>query len=200
MNLTKVLTGVATLAAMVLMLFGVSSAMAESTVLCSSDEEGRPNCAAGNVVNAVHYTGTINVLTSLGNVPCNALFSGTPLGLASPLIIHGNFTYSLCPNGCEVIKELSTGGLIKLLKTGATNGTFVGEGFEMSVECFLSGISCAYSFVGLGGGMTSANLPTTAGKMTISEQALSKTGGFFCPKTAKLDLTMESLTDVYIKN
>jgi hypothetical protein len=178
-------------------LLGAPSAMAESTVLCSNNEGGAQTCAAGNQVGTVHYVGTVQALTSLGNVACTALFSGTAGVLASPLDLHGNFSYSGCTTGC-ILREGSGSALLKLLKTNATEGTLTGENFVLEIECTLS-INCSYSFGTASGRVTSANLPTTAGQMLMTEQALTKTIGFLCPSTAKLDMSLTSLTDVYVK-
>ena len=85
--------GLAALAALTAMAFvGASSAMAESTTLCSADGSG---CG----ITHVHETsvGKAKLLTSFGTTECNVLFLGDArAALASPLVIDGTFTYTNC--------------------------------------------------------------------------------------------------------
>jgi hypothetical protein len=177
---------------------GASSAMAETSALCKSNESGQPICAAGNQLGELHYVSSeMKILNGLQNVTCESLFKGTAWGLFTnePVKITGKFTYFNCNGSCEV--EQITEGEFKLLKTTATEGVMVGTGVKFKVACLF--INCVYTWEGLGVGATSANLPTTAGKWIVTEQELERTPGGTCPMTTKLHMAMESLTDVYIK-
>jgi len=192
--------GLAAIAAVAAMAFvGASSAMATfPTQLCSSNEGGALTCSAGNVVTHVHFVDSAaKLLTNVLNVTCNALFLGDSLGLAQPLLVHGEFTYSGCNNGCTA--EDLEGGLLLILKTAANLAEVKGDGFKVNVHC-LNVIECEYDGQGLVGHGLGANLPTTAGEVSISEQTVHSVGGLLCPSTAKLDALFESLTDVYIKS
>src|SRR5262249_4119350 len=100
--------GLAALAALLAMAFvGASSAMAESTALCSADIETEEEESAGSIKNEcevthVHETsvGKGKLLSSSLNVECDVLFLGEVVATGSPLRIEGNFTYSNCNAGC----------------------------------------------------------------------------------------------------
>jgi hypothetical protein len=175
-----------------------SAAMAETSALCNSNESGQEVCAAGNQLGKLHYVAPeIKILNELQNVTCESLFEGNAFGLFTnaPVKIVGKFIYTNCNGSCTVVQL--TEGELKLLKTTATEGTMTGTGIKVEVACLF--IKCVYTWEGLSAGATSANLPTTAGKFLITAQELKKTEGKTCPTTTKLDMLMESLTDVYIK-
>lgn len=185
--------GFAAVAAIAAMAFlGASSAMAESTQLCSHNEAP---CAAGNVISHVHFVDPDAILeTNVLTVECESLFLGDSLGLAAPLVIHGNFTYSNCSSGCTAT-QTSTSALIEVLKEGA-GGSVKGTA-EVNVHCG-SLINCTYNGVGLKGTAVNANLPATAGETVIEGQEVKKTGGIFCPSTGTLTTHAESLTDLFL--
>jgi len=189
--------GLAALTALMAMAFvGASSAMAESTALCTADESP---CASANQVSHVHETsvGKAKLLSSVGTTECNVLFLGDiSTTLASPLVISGSFTYTNCELGgssCTATEE-SAPSEIKVLKEGHETAKVTGEGL---VHLVCSGfIDCSYNGTGLVGTGKGTLLSTQAnGEVTLSEQSTTKeTGGFLCPKTAKLDITTTSLT------
>jgi hypothetical protein len=193
--------GLAALAALMAMAFvGASSAMAESTALCSVDQNP---CQAANQLGEVNEksVGTATLLSSAINVECIVLFHGT-IGttLASPLVISGNFTYENCNSGCVVTEE-SPPAEIKVLRTGHETAEVTGEGL-VHVNC--SGfIDCSYNGVGLKGTAKGPLLSTAAnGEVSLQGQTTNKeTGGFLCPKTAKLDIVTSPKTQAtYISN
>jgi hypothetical protein len=190
--------GLAAIAALAAMAFvGASSASASTTALCSVNESP---CAAGNLVTHVHYVDPSPILLSTINVQCNALFLGDALGLVTngPVLVHGSFTYTNCNEGCEV--EDLKGGLILVLRTAANLGEVKGDGFEISVTC-LGVIECEYTGANLVGHGLGANLPTTAGDVSISEQQVdhkSRSILDICPAKAKLDAKFVSLADMYL--
>src|SRR5690242_16926591 len=98
---------------------GANSAMAESTALCKVDENP---CAEGNQIAAVHEVsvGKAKVLSSVGIVECDVLFSGLATMLANPVVISGNFTWANCVQGGAncTLKEPSGFIEIKVLKEG----------------------------------------------------------------------------------
>jgi hypothetical protein len=189
--------GIATLAALMAMAFvGASSAMSEPTVLCKADES---SCSGANTVTAVHEVsvGKATLLSSAINVECIVLFSSSTVTPGAPEIITGNFAYSSCNSGCVVTEE-SAHSTIEVLKEGHETGKVTGEGL-VHVNC--SGfIDCSYNGVGLTGAAKGPLLSTQAnGEVTLSGQKTNKeTGGFLCPKEAKLDITTTPLTATYI--
>lgn len=191
--------GLAALAVLATTAFvGVTSATAESTVLCSADESP---CAEGNVITHLHGTsvGKAKLLTSLGTVECNALALGDVIEEGPPLVLSGTGTYTNCVLGgsnCTVTEE---NGPVetKALKEGHEIGSVTGEGL-FHVVCG-STIDCSYNGTGLKGLINGPLLSTQPnGEITTSEQAANKEpGGFLCPKTAKEDGTATSLVAVY---
>jgi hypothetical protein len=195
--------GLTALLALLAMAFvGASSAMAENTALCTADESP---CATINQVGHVHETsvGKAKLLTSLGTTECNVLFLGDiSTKLASPLVISGTFTYTSCTFGgssCTATEE-SGPAEIKVLKEGHETGKVTGEGL-VHLVCG-SSIDCSYNGTGLAGLAKGPLLSTQAnGSVSLSEQATTKeTGGFLCPKSAKLDITTTPLSATYISS
>jgi hypothetical protein len=190
--------GLAALAALIAMAFiGASSAMAESTSLCTADENP---CAEKNQIASVHEVsvGKATLLTNAINVECNVLFSGT-IGttLANPLVVTGNFAYSSCNSGC-VVSEESAHSTIKVLKTGHETAEVTGEGL-VHVNC--SGfIECSFNGAGLKGTAKGPLLASQKnGEVSISAQAVAKeAGGFLCPKSATLDIVTTPLVATYV--
>jgi hypothetical protein len=195
--------GLAALAALMAMAFvGASSAMAESTALCTADESP---CAAGNQVSHVHETtlsgALATLLSSAGNVSCDVLFLGDTTGgnLGNPLRITGNFTYTSCTrsgSSCTVT-EVNGPVEIRVLKEGHETGKVTGEG-EVNVHCGFF-INCTYNGEGLAGTAKGPLLSSeTNGSVSLSEQTTHKVSGSFCPETAKLDITTTPLAATYI--
>jgi hypothetical protein len=188
--------GLAALVALMAMAFvGASSAMAESTGLCGHD--GTP-CEA---IHHVHETsvGKATLLSSAINVECNVLFLGDVTTAGSPLKISGNFTYSSCNSGCVVTEE-SAHSTIEVLKEGHETAKVTGEGL-VHVNC--SGfIDCSYNGTGLTGTAKGPLLSTqTNGEVSLQGQKTTKeTGGFLCPKEAKLDIVTTSLWPTYLRS
>jgi hypothetical protein len=177
---------------------GATSAMAESTVACSVDENP---CAKGNVITHVHGTsvGKGKFLTSLGTIECNALALGDVIEEGSPLVLRGASTFTNCTFGgssCTVTEENGPSES-KVLKEGHETTKVTGEGL-VHVVCG-SSIDCSYNGTGLVGLGKGPLLSTqTNGEVSISEQATTKeTGGFLCPKSAKIDGTATPLVATY---
>jgi hypothetical protein len=192
--------GLAAFAALMAMAFlGASSAMAGNTQLCKADESP---CAAANVISHVHEEtvsgAPATLLSTLGNLKCNALFLGDTLGLGAPLVIHGHFTYTGClrnGNACTVT-EVSTSSLIEVLRTGVENATIT-PNLEINVHCGLF-INCTYDGEGLEGTSKGALSAPSNGESSISEATTHHVGGGICPETGKLDIRMTPLLATYI--
>jgi hypothetical protein len=194
------MTGFAALAALMAMAFtGVPSANAESTALCSTDESP---CAAANLSKVVHETavGKAKRLTSLGTTECNVLFAGHVRNEGAPLLISGTFTYTNCTfagSSCTATEENGPAELM-VLKEGHETAKVTFE-YLLHIVCG-SSIDCSYNGVGQVGTSKGPLLSTQAnGEVTLAEQMLTKeTGGFLCPKSAKLDITTTPLSATYI--
>jgi hypothetical protein len=191
--------GLAALAALMAMAFvGASSAMAESTQLCSGDPTGS---GCGTAVTHVHETtlaGEANqgiLLSKVIDVRCDVLFLGDTLGLGAPLIIHGHFTYSGCSGGCVVTEE-SADSLIEVLKLSHETADVTGEG-EVRVHCGFF-INCVYNGEELKATAKGPLLSSeTNGEATINGQETNRVSGF-CPEHAFLDIKTTPLVATYI--
>jgi hypothetical protein len=190
----------AVLAALIAMAFvGISPAMAESTSLCSEDpgEGAHEACPESKREAFVHESTSLGtkatLLSSIVTVECNVEFNGSMLSannLGEPLEILGNFTYWGCKttSGTEcTVTEKSVFSHIQLLKLGHELADVTGSG-EVNTHCG-SLINCTYNGLGLKGHALGPLLSSTLnGEVRVEEQVVNKTGGTFCPKTAKLDI------------
>jgi hypothetical protein len=191
---------VAALTAMALA--GASSAMAESTHLCSVDTAGA--CAGGNIITHVHevtLTGEkAKLLSSILNVECDVLFLGdTVAGTSAPLEVSGGFSYSNCNNNCTATEE-NAPAEIEVLKEGHETAKVTGEGL-VHLVCGAF-INCRYNGEGLVGSGVGPLLSTGLlnGHTIISEAITNKESGSLCPSTAKLDINLHPLVHTYIAN
>ena len=188
----------ATAAILATALLGPSSAMGETTALCEADESP---CKAP--LTHVHYAGQIEVLTSVMDYNCNALFLGEVSELGAPQAIEGNFTYTNCTANksasCTRTEENGP-SVLTFLKEGHESAKGTGESL-VHVVCE-SFIDCSYTLVGIVGGVRGPLLASeNNGEITYAEQTMQKeAGGFLCPKTAKLDGTLVPLSATYISS
>jgi hypothetical protein len=179
---------------------GAPSAMAEGTELCKTDQIP---CKSENVITNVHEVTPegkkATLLSSLGTVECDVLFSGESLGEATegPALIQGKFTFTSCllkGTACEV-KEVGASTLFSVLKEGHETATATGKS-EVNVKCGF--INCTYVGEGIKGTRKGPLLSTLKnGEMTISAQAVKVTGAL-CPTEGKIDLTMTPLVETFI--
>ena len=197
--------GLAALAALMAMAFvGASSAMAETTSLCSVDPGTGEHevCPEGQLMKNIHETsvGRIFFLNSVLNVECEMLFGGEVITaglLGRPLEIKGNFKYSNCTSTCEVT-ESTISALLKLLREGHERGSLTGE-WKIKFHCGTF-INCTYKGTGLKGTakgplLSSGEEPN--GSVSLQEQVLQGSG-LFCPAEVKLDLLTTPLLPTYI--
>ena len=192
--------GLAAITAVAAMAFiGASSASAQETSLCSSNEGGALACADG--VNSVHFIDPSAELLSVVDITCNALLSGTIADdLDSPLevtVTELNYTGCVRENGSKCTVTTEVKGTIDVLKTAADLAEVTGLGTEVHVQCGIL-INCTYgakALVGHGLSPTAGN----NGLVTSEEATVTSTKGGFCPASAKLDALFESLTALYVK-
>ena len=208
MKLLKMFS-LAALAALMTMAFaGASSAMAESTALCKEDAVLLTNeeCPAGKLITEVHEVsvGKGVLLSSVFTIECEVLFLGDVTSandLGNPLVILGNFTFPMA--GCETtsgtlceVKEESASATIQVLKLGHELAD-VTYAVEINWHCGVIW-NCTYNSVGLLGHDLGPLLSSSLnGNVGISEKTINKSGGSFCPKTTKLDLTTSPLEHTY---
>jgi len=174
---------------------GATLARAESTALCGIDESP---CSTNNQVTHIHLVATkATLLTAIVNAECSALFLGeTSASLAAPLVIKGAFTLSNCSHSCTVTEENGPAE-ISLLRTGHEAASVLGK-ILVHISCS-SLLNCKYVGENLEG---FAKGPLLAGaengENSLLEQVMTNEGGFFCPKTARLDIAVSSLFPLYI--
>jgi hypothetical protein len=189
--------GVAAVAAALAMAFiGSSAAMAEVGALCGTDPAGG---ACASPLTHVHYIATtLKLKTPVLTVTCEALYLGDALsGLAAPLVIHGNYTFSNCNNGCT-ITETSASALVFFLREGTELSKVTVE-YNFHVTC-TEVIECTYNGEelvghGLGGLITTA---AEKGHVTFTKAPVRNSGGLICPPSAELTALFESLSKEYI--
>ena len=185
--------GLAALAALMAMAFvGASSAMAESTALCSTESEP---CEA---ISHVHETSVGKAkLLSEPTVECDVLFLGDTVAETSkPLHVSGKFTYTNCNNSCAV-EEVNGPALIAVLKTATELSAVTGKGL-VKLTCFFGFIKCAYNGEGLEGhGTGPLKSAQKNGSVVITEQETKIENGT-CPESAFLDITTTPLEATYI--
>ena len=190
-----------------------SSAMAESTALCASEQ-----ATCSSPVTHVHETsvGRAKLKSSLPTIECNVLFLGDSFQwwieiegvryvetqqLGNPLLIVGDFTYSSCNNFCSV-KEENGPVEIKVLKTASELASLatLGSGGEGLVHVSCPFINCSYTGTGLEGhGLGPLTSSQANGAVVITEQETNKeTGGEICPEEAFLTITTTPLSATYI--
>jgi hypothetical protein len=191
--------GLAAVAAVAAMAFvGASSAMAESTLLCTADEPAA--CNAPATVHFIDPAATLLTTAPVLTITCEALISGTPGVLGAPQkvsVAAGGLTYSNCNNSCTAVNEAS--GVINVLKSGHEAAKITGEGFLVHLKCGAA-INCFYNAEGLEGSALGPLL-TADGKthVTTTAAAVHKVKGL-CPSTALLDSLFISLDpQIYIR-
>jgi len=217
MHLIRILGLAAAMALLTTAMLGATSAMAESTTLCKEDTQNNL-CPEAKRAAHVHFetqklqggvlvpakakllTGNFGV-----TVECVILFLGDVQDagfLASPLTIHGAFSFSSCTAGCSVYETEGSPGIIKVLKEGGVGselGKVTGE-VTFAVNCGVIW-ECEYDFVNLVGHFLGTLTPTHNGHLTYSEAVLHKTGlGLVCPEETKLDALLLSLEALYIRS
>lgn len=181
---------------MAIALANASSAMAESTQLCTTDTN--PCSKAATSVHEVSI-GKAVLSSDLPVVKCNVLFSSTKVGaLAAPQIITGNFKYSSCDNFCAAEEENGPAEL-KVLKTGVELASVA---IEVLIRVTCPFINCAFNSSGLEGHATGALTSKNGkGEVFVSAQELNKEedSGDICPTEAFLGMILGALTATYIK-
>ena len=197
MKRVKVLGSIAVFAIFAMALLGPTLAMGETTAFCGSDEE-----SCKSPVSHVHYSADdILVETSAMEYECDALFLGDALeeGLGSPLVIHGNFTYTSCKNGCERTEENGP-AIVSFLKTGH-------ESAEVTLEALIhvvcpSFINCSYIFEEVIGTAKGPLLSIeNNGEFYYLKQFLNhESGGLLCPKEGFLTAVFVPLSKTYISS
>jgi len=176
---------------------GASSAMAGETALCKVDQVP---CAAGNVITHVHET-SVGKATFLGTpeVKCNVLFLGDALngGLANPLTIHGEYTYTSCTSFCTVVEENGPARVV-VLRTAAelaevTVEVLVHITCPGNINCYILGEGMEGH--GLGALTSGPNGSTVFTGPVLQREPLSSLG---CSQEFFLDVTMTPLIATYI--
>jgi len=178
---------------------GVTSAAAETTVLCTANESP---CMGSHIVTHVHETSVSKskLLTNVGTVECDVLFLADAVkGTSAPLVIEGNFTYSTCKRGTENCTTTEENGPseLEVLKVGHETASVTNESL-IHVKCGLI-INCNYIATGLEGTARGPVLSTQEKGDVIFKQKVEKESGTVCPKEAALDsITTTPLIATYI--
>jgi len=177
-------------------LVGPSTAMAETTALCSVEQDP---CEEGNQITEISYEANdLVVLTTLMDYTCDSSFSAGVSELGEPQTLEVTaMTYTSCNQGCSrTVEELGT---FKVTRTGEEVGEVFGSGFVVHVVCG-STINCTYTFDELTGTIQGASLTEDNGHITFQEAEFVKHSGFLCPTVAKLDALFVASEPVYVSS
>jgi len=198
MRLAKMIGTVLTAILVVMVLGGVGSAMAETTALCTADEDP---CEEANQVTEVHFEAhNLSILSPLEggyDYGCDALLSATVGELGKPQTLEAqSLVYTSCGQGCTRTTEKL--GTFSVLKMESEVAEITANGFEIKVNC--SNFSnCIYAFEE-GVGTLEGALLAENGHITYSEVPLKLIKGLLCPKEAKLDALFESSEPIYVSS
>jgi hypothetical protein len=168
------------------------------TSLCSKDE-GSPVCKSENQLKTIDYKDkAVELLTSLINVKCEGLVSGTvgTPAAGKPLEIKAELTYTSCSGGCFVT-AVSGPGKIMLERSKAEEASATSEGFEIFVKCGTT-IKCLLGPEKMAGKALGALTTGDNGHLTFSKVSLGKGEGATCPKEATLDALYVASSAAYI--
>jgi hypothetical protein len=177
-------------------LAGSSTAMAETTALCSVEEVP---CEESNHIKKIGFEADdLTVLTSVMDYKCDSSFSANVSELGEPQTLEVTaMEYTSCDQGCtRTVTELGT---FTVSRTGEEVGEVAGSGFKVVVKCG-SLINCTYTFDELIGTIQGASLTGDNGHITFSEALFIKSSGILCPKTAKLDALFIASEPVYVSS
>jgi hypothetical protein len=175
---------------------GPASAMAESTQMCEADEEP---CA--KPAKHFHLTGQSTLLTSAANIECSTLYLADTNGtLEAHQPLEGTLTFSGCSSGgkaCEAsqLEEEKPGEIER-------SGTELGWWHIHVYILWRCGsfFHCTYRFWIWWHFLGPLNGGGTNGTLTSTEEEGELQSGVFCPKTAKFDGSLESLSPIYMKS
>ncbi len=184
----------ASFAALVSAALFAPSAMAESTVLCKTDETP---CVEANWVKSVHFVAENIQIEPEYEYSCDALLSAEASKLGSPQVLAvTSLVYTNCTGGCT--RKLVKAGTLKVLRTGKETATVTGEGGEIKVEC--SGVDCVFDLGGTAGQLSGSLLTGGKPHLTYSKALLHRIGGLFCPTEVRLSALFEALEAFYISS
>jgi hypothetical protein len=166
------------------------------TSLCSKDE-GSPVCKSENQLKTIDYKdAAVEILTSLINVKCEGLASGTVGEPGNSLEIKAELTYSGCSGGCFVT-SVAGPGKIMLERTKSEEATATSEGFEIFVKCGTT-IKCLLGPEKMAGKALGALTTGDNGHLTFTKVSMGKGEGATCPKEATLDGLYVASSAAYI--
>jgi hypothetical protein len=214
MNLAKV--SCTALIALIAMAFvGSSSAAAEATRLCHTNEN-----PCSNPITELHLVSEQFVeLSSVAEVGCEKVSARiTPLALGAPQQLHvTELVFEHCGYGstdnCEIETEVLP--LLSLLKAGSDYGVVTNQGGQIRMACedvfgFLD-INCKYMLVALEAPMEGASNPEVGnGRLSLENLVVEVPGGSGggtgglsagfggCPGTAEWHASLEASESFYV--
>jgi len=177
-------------------LAGPSAAMAETTALCSVEEDP---CEESNQIKEISYEADdLTVLTSVMNYVCDSTFSAAVSKLGKPQTLEvTKMSYTSCDQGCtRTVEKLGT---FTVTRTEGEFGEISGSGFEVHVVCGIQ-INCTYAFNGLNGTIQGPSLTGDNGHLTFKGALFEKVKGFLCPESALLDALFVASKPVYVSS
>jgi len=167
------------------------------TSLCSKDEKS-PFCKSENQLKTIAYKDkAVEILTSLINVKCEGLASGTVGEPSNPLEIKAELTYTGCSEGCFVTSVAGPGVIVLQREGKAEEANATSEGFEIFVKCGTT-IKCLLGPEAMTGQALGALTTGDNGHLTFSEASMGEGEGATCPKEATLDALYVASSAAYI--
>jgi len=168
------------------------------TSLCSKDEKS-PVCKSENQLKTIDYKDkAVELLTSLINVKCEGLVSGTvgTPAAGKSLEVTPELTYTGCSGGCFVTSVAGPGKIV-LERSKSEEAKATSEGFEIFVKCGTT-IKCLLGPEKMTGTALGALTTGDNGHLTFSKVSLGKGEGATCPKEATLDALYVASSAAYI--
>jgi hypothetical protein len=223
------LIGLAVTAALAVMAFaGVSSAMAESTLLCKNNTVSeKPTLAECGEVKEIHSVtvklnnenkyvlGKLKMLSgTFGTIECHLLVKAARESgalTAGAAAFHVTLHYSECNLGCTMYDAtggpgVDPAGTLLMLRTGRDLATVTGDEINLTFDCG-SSLKCDYNAAGLEGhGQTPNPVHDSAGKAHVTYTSASfnltqklSTGIFNCPSSNLLHILLQTLEPLYVR-
>jgi len=167
------------------------------TSLCSKDEKS-PVCKSENQLKTIDYKDkAVELLTSLINVKCEGLVSGSVGEPGNPLEVKPELTYTGCSGGCFVTSVAGPGKILLQREGKSEEAKATSEGFEIFVKCGTT-IKCLLGPEKMTGTALGALTTGDNGHLTWSKVSLGKGEGATCPKEATLDALYIASSAAYI--
>jgi hypothetical protein len=197
-----------------------STAMAESTLLCTEDPElSNPGYIECLPPAEIHFLSVkvvlvdhqeivedspITLLTNFVNIQCEMLLRGEVLdqlvanGPVRVSVPQGGLVFAECDHNCTM--QAVEGGELLILKEAPEAADVKTHELAIKVNCAF--LKCTYDWEGVFGLLLGALIEDTGerGHLEYPEQILHRVGGLLCPTVTVLDALLQSLEPIHIRS